>query len=117
MKKSGMKRMFCAWLLLVTLVPCLLFKAFHCHELSFGIEEDHSSELIVSTAYSSSDLPDCPICHFFFSPFVYLPFDLNVFRWTVFLSFVCIAGLSIVIREKCGFCLRAPPVPNDLFFV
>lgn len=110
MKRLEMKRMFSAWLLFAALVPCLLFKTFHYHdhELTDRTEISSSSEQTLSVP-SSSDLPNCPICNFFLSPFVYVPFVLGVCLWLGRLSFVCLTELSVVLRGRLCCCLRAPP--------
>lgn len=87
-KRKYRLRIGIAWVLLLTLMPFHVVKAFHFHEPCTSAACHHDCE-----SDSNSSRPDsCPICHFTLSPFVQvsslqlcfiaelLPYEVPVFE-------------------------------------
>lgn len=71
MKRRCIQRMFLAWLLLATILPMLVVKSIHHHDVPSHISTEqtiHSLAMEHTTHFCATD-NGCPICHFIVSPY------------------------------------------------
>lgn len=108
MTRKGRKRVFIAWVLLLALMPISIVKATHFHD-GGGLTVHNTT---TQSSQNSDGGANCPICHFFLSPFIETP--------EIFVSF-CATIVAMLIVGKCpelrqadvlSPTLRAPPCAN-----
>lgn len=104
MKQKARKRIFIAWLLLLTMMPFFWVKAFHYHKINEASVETNSTNQHGGTSDA------CLICQFMLSPFT----EATTFTIQLILSFVYL-NLPVYCTKPCicrvlSLHLRAPPV-------
>lgn len=103
-KHGNIKNILFSWVLMLTLVGVYVVKDFHLNS-HCSLSEEHCE----GTADSQEDKHDCPICHFYFDPFIHSDLLTVEFSITTLPLQQVFFIENITVEKHFSGYLRAPP--------